>query len=107
MASAYLAPSSRPATSGFHVSVCPCSRSLPNRRAISGMYEQTKHSTMPQNAARNGVKSSSSIVTNAIRGNTRCQLSPITRESLGMRWASTPASFSRFASKWTIVRHAK
>ena len=37
IASAYLAPSDSPAISGFHVSVWPCSRSLPKWRAISGM----------------------------------------------------------------------
>ncbi len=71
------------------------------------MYEQTKHRTMPQKADRNGVKSSSSIVTSATSGNTRCQLSPMTFESLGMSAASTPVSRSRRASRCTIVRHAR
>ena len=55
IASAYLAPSERPSINGPQVSVWPCRCPQPSFRAISGMYEHTKHSTMPQKAERNGV----------------------------------------------------
>ena len=62
---------------------------------------------MPQNADRNGVKSSINIVTSATSGKTRCQLDAITCASFGIKFRSTPFSFSRLASKCTIIRHAR
>ena len=59
------------------------------------------HSTMPQNGQeRREVEQQ--IVTSAMSGNTRCQLVATTREIFG-----AAPSFSRFASRCTIVRHAK
>ncbi len=59
IASAYLAPPSKPRIRLRGVSVSPCSWPHAElgaiRRISGGKYEQTIDSTMPQKAARNGV----------------------------------------------------